>query len=216
MKTKSRPAVILLLLMAISLISCTQESKIDNSYVSKIQSERNETNSKFKKTEETILPAEDIKTFTGLEYFNIKPEYNIRAKYELIKDGDIFEMKTSTTRLPEYKKFAKLTFEIDGKEFRLFAYENQKTEINDEYKDHLFVPFTDLTNGESTYGGGRYIDIKKTDSDEVELDFNTCYNPYCAYNHKYSCPIPPLENHLEIEILAGVKDYTNNAKHAKH
>ncbi|NNC85503.1 MAG: DUF1684 domain-containing protein, partial [Bacteroidia bacterium] len=132
-------------------------------------------------------------------------------------DGRVFEMKTSTARLPVYKTYAKLTFQLDGKDYQLFAYQNQKErDENDEYKDYLFIPFTDLTNGETSYGGGRYLDMKIPKTNEVELDFNTSYNPYCCYNDKYSCPIPPMENHLLIEINAGVKDYGKKKKNAKH
>jgi len=72
----------------------------------------------------------------------------------------------------------------------------------------LFLPFTDLTNGTVSYGGGRYIDLKiPEEEDAIVIDFNTAYNPYCAYSPRYSCPIPPEENHLEIEIPVGVKQY---------
>ena len=75
------------------------------------------------------------------------------------------------------------------------------------YKDYLFLPFTDPTNGVTTYGGGRYLDLMIPATKVVQLDFNKAYNPYCAYSGNYSCPIPPEENHLEIEIKAGVKKY---------
>ena len=71
--------------------------------------------------------------------------------------------------------------------------------------DHLFLPFTDNTNGVETYGGGRYIDLKIPAGNTINIDFNKAYNPYCAYSDKYSCPIPPPENHLDIEIKAGIK-----------
>lgn len=216
MKNKISSTPIILLLLAFTLGSCMQEKKPNSTYANKIQKTRIETDNQFRNSEESILPAEDLQTFEGLEYFEIKPEYNIIANYELIKDGEVFEMKTSTERLPVYKKFAKLTFQIDDKEYRLFAYQNQKVKIDDEYKDYLFIPFTDLTNGESTYGGGRYMDIKESNSNTVVLDFNTSYNPYCVYNDKFSCPIPPLENHLDVKIPAGVKDYKKKSKHAEH
>jgi uncharacterized protein (DUF1684 family) len=74
----------------------------------------------------------------------------------------------------------------------------------------LFVPFKDKTSGITSYEGGRYIDIDIPTTDEVVLDFNKAYNPYCAYNSKYSCPIPPAVNSLAIEILAGEKAYKNH------
>jgi uncharacterized protein (DUF1684 family) len=74
-----------------------------------------------------------------------------------------------------------------------------------KYKNYLFLPFKDHTNGNGSYGGGRYLDMEVPKGNEVEIDFNLCYNPYCAYADIFSCPIPPDENHLEVEILAGVK-----------
>ncbi|MCK5678470.1 MAG: DUF1684 domain-containing protein, partial [Flavobacteriaceae bacterium] len=89
----------------------------------------------------------------------------------------------------------------------LEIYQNQKLILTTDYEDYLFLPFTDKTNGESTYGGGRYLDLKIPDGDTTVIDFNKAYNPYCAYNHKYSCPIPPKANQLDVEINAGVKAY---------
>ena len=74
----------------------------------------------------------------------------------------------------------------------------------EEYKNHLFLPFTDLSNGEKSYTGGRFIDLEIPNSDVIVIDFNKAYNPYCAYSPDYSCPIPPAENHLNVNILAGV------------
>jgi uncharacterized protein (DUF1684 family) len=78
-----------------------------------------------------------------------------------------------------------------------------------QYKDYLYLPFKDFTNGESTYGGGRYLDFKMSDIQEnqtIIIDFNKAYNPYCAYSDGYSCPIPPSENHLQVFIEAGEKN----------
>jgi len=76
---------------------------------------------------------------------------------------------------------------------------------NPEYKDYLFFPFTDLTNNASTYGGGRYIDLRIPQGNVIVLDFNKAYNPSCAYSPKYSCPIVPGENNIDVAITAGVK-----------
>jgi hypothetical protein len=78
-----------------------------------------------------------------------------------------------------------------------------------EYAEHLFLPFNDATNGTTTYGGGRYLDLEipKEGSKKIRIDFNKAYNPYCAYNHTFSCPIPPSENNLPIAIPVGVKAF---------
>ncbi|RYD73146.1 MAG: DUF1684 domain-containing protein [Sphingobacteriales bacterium] len=96
---------------------------------------------------------------------------------------------------------------IDGKSFKLNIYQSQDLKKIEKYKNSLFLPFTDLTSGVESYGGGRYVDLEIPEGELIPIDFNTAYNPYCAYNHKYSCPIPPQENDLAIEIKAGVKKF---------
>ena len=116
-------------------------------------------------------------------------------------------MKTTTNRLPEYRKYGELKFSLEGKMLTLSVYQNLELTKKAGFEDYLFIPFTDLTNGDETYGGGRYIDFRMDQLKEklVRLDFNRAYNPYCAYSKGYSCPIPPAENLLPVAIRAGVK-----------
>jgi uncharacterized protein (DUF1684 family) len=116
-------------------------------------------------------------------------------------------MKTSTGRLPEYVKYGELHFTLSGKTHVLTVYQNLELVQKPEYKDYLFIPFMDETNGFDTYGGGRYLDFRIPADTTATLDFNMAYNPYCAYSPHYSCPIPPAENHLQVKILAGEKSY---------
>jgi len=88
----------------------------------------------------------------------------------------------------------------------LFLYQDARAFTNKLYKDHLFLPFTDLTSGEESYGGGRYIDLKvPADKTKIVIDFNKSYQPYCAYTDGYSCPIPPTENFIDYRIEAGIQ-----------
>ncbi|MEN9982014.1 MAG: hypothetical protein RL542_1801, partial [Bacteroidota bacterium] len=118
-----------------------------------------------------------------------------------------FEMKTSTDRKPVYVKYGEAHFTIDGQSFKLNIYRNIELSKKEQYKDYLFLPFSDLTCGNESYIGGKYIDMKIPKGDTIVIDFNTSYNPYCAYSPKYSCPKVPLENDLKIEIRAGVKKF---------
>jgi len=86
---------------------------------------------------------------------------------------------------------------------RLFVYKSAE----DPFARSLFIPFSDETSGSETYKAGRYLDLEEQGGDDYELDFNLAYNPYCAYNDQYTCPIPPRENKLPIRILAGEKNY---------
>ena len=164
-------------------------------------------NREFTNREESPLTDEDFKIFQSLEFYPIDEKFTVEAKFVRTPKEKVFKMKTSTTRLPEYKKYGELFFQIDGKSFKLNVYQNIELSKKEGYEDYLFLPFSDLTCGKESYIGGRYIDMRIPKTNTVTIDFNKAYNPYCAYNHKYSCPIVPLENDLTIEILAGVKKF---------
>ena len=164
-------------------------------------------NREFATREESPLTDEDFKVFKALEFYPIDEKFIVEAKFVRTPREKVFKMKTSTSRSPEYKKYGELLFQIDGKDFKLNLYQNLELSKKEGYEDYLFLPFSDLTCGKESYIGGRYIDMRIPKTKTVTIDFNKAYNPYCAYNHKYSCPIVPLENDLAIEILAGVKKF---------
>ena len=121
-------------------------------------------------------------------------------------------MPTTTDRLPLYRKYGIATFTLNNKKLELSLYQHQTTSTSYSDENLLFLPYKDTSNGTTSYGGGRYIDIEtpKKDNNTIIIDFNKSYNPYCAYNYKFSCPIPPIENNLPIAILAGVKAYNKS------
>ena len=164
-------------------------------------------NKKFADSTSSPLKKEDLKTFKNLNFFKIDSKYIVEAKLVRTKKEKVFKMKTSTDRLPEYKKYGELYFKVNGKDLKLNVYQNIDLIKKKEYKNYLFLPFTDLTCGNDSYTAGRYIDLRIPKSNIIIIDFNKSYNPYCAYNYKYSCPIVPAENNLAIEIKAGVKKF---------
>lgn len=164
-----------------------------------------EINAEYKDASKSPLKDKDRKNFKGLDFFKFDSTYVVQAKFEKTPDESPFEMKTTTDRLPVYVKYGIVTFNLKGNEYHLNVYQNQDLIKKEGFVDYLFLPFLDDTNGEESYGGGRYIDLKIPESDEVIIDFNKAYNPYCAYNEKYSCPIVPRENYLELKVEAGVK-----------
>ena len=151
--------------------------------------------------------AKDLKKFKSLHFYPINENFFVLAKFVRTPDEKPFEMPTTTERKPLYVKYGEAHFSIGGKSFKLNVYQSQDLKKIEKYKNSLFLPFTDLTSGVESYGGGRYIDVEIPEGDVLPIDFNRAYNPYCAYNHKYSCPIPPSENDLAIEIKAGVKKF---------
>lgn len=151
-----------------------------------------------------ILTVEEIADFQGLEYFDFNPRFQIKAVFT--EDiGKKFKMPTTTDRLPVYRRYGYVDFEFLGKQCHLEVYQNMALRKQKEYKDYLFIPMRDLTSGNESYGGGRYLDVRIPEGKEILLDFNLLYNPYCAYSHRYSCPIPPEVNTLKILVEAGEK-----------
>lgn len=175
--------------------------------IAKVEAFQKELNRDYSDPKSSPLTKEDIATFKALDFFPPNEKFAVQAQIKKTPDEKVFKMKTSTSRLPEYKKYGELSFSIDGKAFVLNVYQNQDLIKKEGFEDYLFLPFSDLTCGKETYIGGRYIDMKIPESDTILIDFNTAYNPYCAYNYKYSCPLVPLENDLNIAIEAGVKKF---------
>ena len=153
------------------------------------------------------LKKKDWAVFQALEFFPISEKYFVKANFKRTKKEKPFEMKTTTSRKPMYVKYGELHFEIDGIPCQLNVYQNVEFSKKPGYKNSLFLPFTDYTSGVESYGGGRYIDLEIQKGNTWAIDFNQAYNPYCAYNEKYSCPIVPEENDLKVEIKAGVKAF---------
>lgn len=164
-------------------------------------------NSEYADPKTSPLMAEDLKTFKSLDFFPISETYFVNATLVKATGGKVFEMKTSGTRTPKYIKYGTLNFKINGKPFQLAVYQSLDLIVQEKYKNHLFLPFSDLTTGKESYIGGRYIDLEIPKGNTIAVDFNQAYNPYCAYNYKYSCPLVPQENDLKIAIKAGVKTF---------
>jgi uncharacterized protein len=180
------------------------QEKFDVAAVEKFQQE---LNTEFADAKTSPLTAEDLAVFKALDFYPMNEKYFVTAKFIRTADEKPFEMKTSTDRKPIYVKYGEAHFTIDGKILQLNIYQNIELLKKEEYKDYLFLPFSDLTSGKESYIGGKYIDLKTPTGETIAIDFNKSYNPLCAYNHKYSCPKVPQENDLKIEIQAGVKKF---------
>jgi uncharacterized protein (DUF1684 family) len=197
-----KKSVILVLLLAFNFGFC--QMKFSQSEAEKFQKQ---INSEYADAKTSPLMEEDLKTFQTLDFYPINENFFVNAKFEKAKNEKVFEMKTTGARTPKYIKYGTIFFTLNGVEMQLNVYRNIELSKQKEYKNHLFLPFSDLTCGKESYIGGRYIDLKIPKGDTIAVDFNQAYNPYCAYNHKYSCPLVPLENDLKVEIKAGVKTF---------
>ncbi|MDB2633246.1 DUF1684 domain-containing protein [Flavobacteriaceae bacterium] len=188
-------------------ISCNSQDK--RPLIGKTEYQQ-KLNAVFKDASKSPLKNKDLKRFKGLDFFPVDSSYIIIASIEKTSDTPFLGMATNTEEKSYYRKFGILTFTLKEKEMQLTLYESLEESENPVFEDYLFLPFTDETSGSDSYGGGRYMDVFKSKintNGTLELNFNNTYNPYCAYNDDYSCPLTPRDNHLSMEILAGVKDF---------
>jgi uncharacterized protein len=154
-----------------------------------------------------VVKGEDRK---HLHFFPIDSTYKVTATFEKIDDNTGFKMATSKRSFHQFYRYGKISFVINGIACQLTVYQSKDLMQREEFKNYLFIPFTDVTNGIDTYEGGRYIDVSipEITGNKIVIDFNKAYNPYCCYTSGYNCPIPPKENALPIAINAGEMKYT--------
>jgi len=164
-------------------------------------------NQEFRSPQESPLTAAERQAFTSLPYYPASYRYCVLARLVRDTTAQVFPMVTSTAHRPLYRKYGEVFFTLVGRALKLSVYQNQGLMTKPGFADYLFIPFTDLTNGHGSYGGGRYLDLRIPPAgvSTLLLDFNCAYNPSCAYNLGYSCPVPPAENRLTVAIQAGVR-----------
>jgi len=168
-----------------------------------VNSLRADKDSFFRDDIDSPIRPRERANFKGLNYFPPDDSYRVASKLERFDTPKLIMIATSTGISQAYVRYGAFTFEIEGKGLKLFVYKSAE----DPFARSLFVPFSDATSGHETYSAGRYLDLEEQGGDDYELDFNMAYNPYCAYNEEYTCPIPPIENRLPVKILAGEKNY---------
>lgn len=132
--------------------------------------------------------------FAGLSYFPENPQLRLEVQTEPPLNGSTVELQTSTGAIQVYERVGRFRFEIGGQSAELTIFEG----VNG-----LFLPFIDSLAGVDTYPGGRYLEPHSLPPGRFLVDFNLAYNPYCAYNAQWSCPLTPLENRLKLPVRAG-------------
>lgn len=163
---------------------------------------RAEKNQAFKSGSESPIPQTQRASFSGLVYYDVDSRMRVPAALtETPGATQVIEMDTTAGNRDRFRVIGRLEFTLNGAKHSLTAF------IPESASDarRLFVPFGDTTNRVDTYGGGRYLDLKRTSTGLYDLDFNYAYNPFCVYDVRYECPIPPRENRLPIDIRAGEK-----------
>lgn len=200
---------IYIVLLLSTLLSCTREAPIITAeeLQVEIKEHREEYLNDFVKNPSSPI---DSTAFKDLHFFDPDPAYYCECDFEKLAKPSAFKMSTYAGTVQDYMVYAKLKCPIMDTIINLELYRNIRLLSMPQYKNYAFLPFRDETNGEQTYGGGRYMDIKLDTSVQAKIiiDFNKAYNPYCAYSDGYACPIPPIANHISLPIRAGELAYT--------
>lgn len=185
------------------LTSCVSQSP--KTALAEIEKFQNELNAEYKNPKETPLRGTNFENFKNHPFFPVDLKYRVNAKFMKTDNAQPFEMPTSSGKAKTYVEYGKAQFVLNGEEFTLTIFQNIALSQQPGYEDYLFLPFRDETKGIETYGGGKYMDLRIPKGNEIILDFNKSYHPFCAYNaYDYSCPIVPEENFLQTRIEAGV------------
>ena len=202
-----KPKHILTLLVAIVIIAAVAytltSTDSPEAYIEKVEAERERQFKFIRFNAESPLTESQKQSFTELEFYPIDPTYKVKALMVPIENKKVREVPLTDGSKERYIEHSWAEFEIQGKPQRLLLMQS----MDESDKRNFFLAFADETSGVETYGGGRYINARQDGKSSITLDFNLAYNPYCAYNPDYACPIPPRENILEIPIPAGEKNY---------
>ncbi len=201
-----------IILLAFLLVRCTTQTKpaytqqqID-SLTTAFRAHVQEIVQEFKTAQWSPIPEEARATLTTLHYFPYDVSWRYSGPIHVYTQQDSMIIKGSKQGdLRPALRYGYFEFERDGKTYRLQIIKLLPTRPGQQA--HLFLGFWDATSGETTYGGGRYIDIEENSTNHYIIDFNYAYNPYCAYSHRYSCAVPPFENRLDIAVTAGEQKF---------
>ena len=190
------------------LISSFAFAQSEKSHKKEVCKYRKEYKADFLKEERSPFYGKK-KELKNLRFYKPDKNYKVACTFERTPNAPHFDMATYSGVTRPYVKYGVITFMLNGKKEELSIYQSITLSKIPKYKNHLFLPFKDTTNDETTYGGGRYIDLESTDikNGQLTIDFNQAYNPWCAFSDGYSCPIPPNENHLEVAIEAGEQNF---------
>jgi uncharacterized protein (DUF1684 family) len=189
-----------LAIIVIVIYNFWQANPTSAGYIEEIESHREEIDRRFKASDQSPLADDQLESFESLSYFPVSEKYRVFADLQKSNTEKIITMAITDGSNREYYVYGNAHFHLDGKELDLLVYRPVRKD-----SEYLFMPFYDKTSADITYGGGRYVEPEELTNGRLLIDFNLAYNPYCAYNATYRCPIPPRENSLDVRILAGEK-----------
>ena len=183
----------------------TDDQFDEAAWAAELDENREEKDQFFAEHPQSPVSPDDRDGFEGLDYFDPDPDYRVTATVRVHDDPEPVEMETTNGPPTRYVRVVTFEFELGGTGLSLAGYRQ-------EGEDSLFVPFRDKTTGQQTYAGGRYMELQPSevlsDGDEVTIDFNLAYTPFCAFSDAFACPLPPEENWLDVAVPAGERDPT--------
>jgi len=194
--------VLVIAIVGVTIINFLNVGEASEEYMARIEEER-KTKNGFMLSGGSPIPKEERNSFTGLNFFPINEEFKVLAKVTPVSRKQPVFIPTTTGESKKYIPYAYAEFELKGSNHRVLLYQDWE----ENNPNRLSLMFADETSGDATYGGGRYIDVMKSNGNSIIIDFNSAYNPYCHFNEEWSCPIPPRENLLEVAIEAGERIY---------
>lgn len=193
--------ILLVTLVVVELIPRNSPGEIVG-YRDSIQEQRVQKDEYMKQDMNSPFVAQH-ETFHGLKYFKIDPDFRVKGNVVPFPGRETMRMKMSDGTSEAFFRYAAVNFYLSGEPQHLAMYKP----VEDSGSDDYFLPFYDETSTFSTYGGGRYLNVKYRGGPEAVLDFNLAYNPYCAYVEGYACPLPPPGNRITVKVEAGEKKY---------
>ena len=150
--------------------------------------------------------SEALAAFHGLEYFPLQPAWKVTARFEPYNPPKQVPIPNILGDVEDSPSPGAVVFDWNGKTYRMDALQGGKD-------GSLFLIFADQTNGKETYGAGRFLGTEPPKDGKVVVDFNTAYNPPCAFTAFATCPLPPSQNRLALRVEAGEKKYAGGPAH---
>lgn len=203
MSTKNILLTIVTVIALVAVIYTLTNADDPEVYIENIEKEREKQFKFLRFNPESPLDTEQKNELGTLNFYPIDPSFKVRARLVPAEDRKVITLPMTDGSEEKYIKHSYAEFDLKGAPQNLLLLQS----INEIDKRNFFLAFADSTSGLDTYGGGRYLNLRQDGKNSVTIDFNLAYNPYCAYNPDFACPLPPKENLMEIGIVAGEKDY---------
>jgi len=205
----ARTLVPVLVSVLFAMVAGCENSGSSTDYEQAVMQERVQRDMQMRE-KESVLPPSRRASFRGLDYYPVDTTYRFVVPLERRAAPDTMMLAENTGRIRAQVRIGHVPVPLPSGREQLAVFRGE----SDDPRGRLWIPFADPTNDDSTYSAGRYVDLQSASGDSVVVDFNRAYNPTCAYNPEFACPLPPDENRIDTPIPAGEKTPKFRAKTA--